>query len=241
MKNILITGASRGIGKATSIYLAEQGYRVILVSRNESNLKEVANEIGENAYIYPYDLMDLEYISQIYDFISDKGMKLDGMVHCAGVCFVKPAKLTTIKELRDMYTLNVFSFYELCRHFVKTKYSNKSSSIVGISSYASISRESGMSAYAMSKESVNVMVQILAKEYAKRRIRVNAVLPARVQSRMASESNEWSEDELADIIKIQSFGVIPIKQVVNSIEFLLSENSAFITGALLPIGANFHN
>lgn len=83
-KNILVTGASSGIGKETALYLAKQGATVILAARNQTRLKEVKDAIGEHAYSYICDLSQLESIKGIFEFCKENGLKLDGMVHAAG-------------------------------------------------------------------------------------------------------------------------------------------------------------
>lgn len=98
-KNILVTGASSGIGKETALYLAKQGATVVLVARNETRLKEVKNAIGEHVYSYICDLNQLKSIKGIFEFCKEKGLKLDGMVHAAGISNPIPVRSVSVESL----------------------------------------------------------------------------------------------------------------------------------------------
>ena len=96
-----------------------------------------------------------------------------------------------------------------------------------------------MSAYAMSKEAMNIQVQVLSKEFAKRKIRINTIMPANVMSKMDCENNDWSEEELTVVNSKQPFGIIPIENIVEIIKFLLSDTARFITGETLSVSAGY--
>ena len=142
-------------------------------------------------------------------------------------------------ELQDMFQINVFAFYEMCRYFSQVSVSNKGACIVGVSSYAAVSKEAGMSAYAMTKESMNVQTQVLAQEFLKRKIRINTVMPAHVMSKMAEDENTWTEEELEIVKCKQPLGIIPIDNVVKVIKFLLSRDAQYITGQSISINAGY--
>ena len=80
----------------------------------------------------------------------------------------------------------------------------------------------------------------MAKEFAKRRIRINTVMPAVIKSKMTGGENNWTEEEIKAIDNIQTFGVIPIENVVGTIEFLLSDTAEYITGQSIVINAGYH-
>lgn len=235
-KNILVTGASSGIGAAVSKYLSEQGYCVVLVARNENKLKKIQGEIPGDSLIVPYDFSDLENIENIFDNCRNSELKLDGLVHCAGINNDIPIRANDVEVMQEVTTVNYFSFVELGKHFNKKKYSNDKASIVAISSSASISCGKGMCTYAASKAALNASVKVMGKEFLKRKQRVNAVLPTFVDTPMATRMNE-SLGDLEKKVAGQPLGLIEPEQVAYLVEFLLSDKSSYITGACIPVSA----
>lgn len=240
MKYYLVTGASSGIGRETAKRLSQKDTSVILVARREEKLKETQQELVGPSIIIPCDLRKNSDIMQIFQVLSERGIKLNGMVYCAGVCCVTPIKAMEFETLKEMFQINVFGFYEMCKLFSNRTVSEKESTIVGVSSYASVTCEMGMSAYAMSKEAMNTQVKVLAKEFIKRKIRINTVMPANVMSKMACESNDWSEEEIVGVNSKQPLGIIPIENVVDTIMFLMSDAGSYITGETIAISAGYH-
>lgn len=239
MKYYLVTGASSGIGREVARQISNEDTTVVLVARREDKLKELQLELIGPSVVIPCDLRRSVDIKNVFDELSKKKIKLDGLVYCAGICFVKPIKIMEENELQDMFQINVFAFYEMCRYFSQVSVSNKGACIVGVSSYAAVSKEAGMSAYAMTKESMNVQTQVLAQEFLKRKIRINTVMPAHVMSKMAEDENTWTEEELEIVKCKQPLGIIPIDNVVKVIKFLLSRDAQYITGQSISINAGY--
>lgn len=239
MKYYLVTGASSGIGREVAKQISNEDTTVVLVARREDKLKELQLELMGPSVVIPCDLRRSVDIKNVFDELCKKKIKLDGLVYCAGICFVKPIKIMEENELQDMFQINVFAFYEMCRYFSQVSVSNKGACIVGVSSYAAVSKEAGMSAYAMTKESMNVQTQVLAQEFLKRKIRINTVMPAHVMSKMAEDENTWTEEELEIVKCKQPLGIIPIDNVVKVIKFLLSRDAQYITGQSISINAGY--
>lgn len=241
MKFYMITGASSGIGREIAKRLSTADITVVLVGRRKDRLLNLQDELKGDSLVLSCDLTKTEDIKSVFDVLGEKGIRLDGLIYCAGICFTKTLKVMEKDDLENMFLINVFGFYEMCRHFQKVKVSNKGAAIVGISSYAAVTRETGMSAYAMTKEAMNVQVQVLAKEFTKRKIRINTIMPAIVMSKMGSDNDEWTEEEIEAITKKQPFGIIPIDSVVELVLFLLSDDAKYITGESIAISAGYHN
>lgn len=235
-KTVLVTGASSGIGAAISKYLSLQGYFVVLVARNEGKLKKIQETLVGKSLVVPYDLSDLEQIERIFEQCKGLKRKLDGLVHCAGINNDIPIRVNDIDIMKDVTTVNYFSFVELAKYFNKKKYSNDEASIVAISSTASLSCSKGMCTYAASKAALNASVKVMSKEFLKRKQRVNAILPAFVDTPMAARMDELLND-LEDKIAEQPLGLINPEHIAYLAEFLLSNKSAYITGACIPISA----
>ncbi|HBZ64066.1 MAG TPA: hypothetical protein DEO89_05570 [Lachnospiraceae bacterium] len=239
MKYYLVTGASSGIGRQVAKELSNNETTLILVARRKEKLEELQCELNGDSIVIPCDLCKQEDIEHVFEVLQNKKIKLSGMVYCAGICTITPIKAMDMEALKDMFQINVFAFYQMCKCFAQRSVSEKGSVIVGVSSYAAVTREAGMSAYAMTKEAMNVQVQVLAKEFLKRKITINTVMPANVKSKMACECNDWTEEEIGNVESRQPLGIIPIETVVNTILFLMSEAGKYITGENLAISAGY--
>lgn len=240
-KRILITGASSGIGRETAIRMDRLGAATILVARDEKALSDLKDQMQNPCSYFLCDLSDLTNILPLFDKMAEGG-KMDGFVHCAGVCKVTPIRGLELEEIMQQMNINTLSFFQLAKLFSMAKYSNNASSIVAMSSYAAYTEEAGMCAYSMSKAALNTEVRVMAKEFLKRRIRVNAIMPAEVMSKMGERDNVWTEEELKNIEEHQPLGAIPIGQIVNCVEFLLSNQKAgYITGECITITGGYKN
>lgn len=233
-KNILITGASSGIGKETARYLAKQGATVILVARNEIRLKEVKDAIGERAYSFACDLSQLQDIKDIFGFCKEQGLKLDGMVHAAGISDPIPVRSVSTESMEETMHVNCMAFAELGKHFCGKRFSNEDASVVAISSLAAVRPVMGQLAYAASKSALNSMVEVMSKEFLKRKIRVNAIMPSYVNTPMVAGGERFGMNNGIDAMPL---GVIEPIQIAYLAEFLLSEKSKHITGAAIPVSS----
>lgn len=235
-KTILVTGASSGIGAATSEYLSEQGYFVVLVARNEDRLNQISEKLSGENLIIPYDLSDIEHIEDIFTKCKDRGIRLDGLVHCAGINNDIPIRANDIEIMKEVTAVNYYSFVELGKYFNKKKYSNDRASVVAISSSAAETCTKGMCTYAASKAALNAAVKVMGREFLKRYQRVNAILPTFVDTPMAVRM----DDALGDLdskVAGQPLGLIAPEQIAYLVEFLISDKSSYITGACIPVSA----
>ena len=233
MKNYLVTGGNSGIGKAVACRLA-QNNKVIILGKNKQRLEEVSSG-NENIISLCCDLVQLENISNVFSFCKEQGIKLDGLVHCAGISKNVPGSANDINDMREVFTVNCMVFEELMKYFSKKRYSNDGASVIAMSSMAACTYTKGMSLYAASKGAVNSMVKVIAKELVRREIRVNAIMPGFVNTKLLTPFRESVENFDEMIQKEQPWGLIEPEQVADLAEFLLSEQSRMITGALIPI------
>lgn len=229
---VLITGASSGIGKAMAEYLSGSGYRVVLVARHLEKLQEVADKISGEVLCIPYDLQDLCNIETIFKKCSDNGIKLYGMVHCAGINRDQPVKTNNLNDMIEVMNLNLMSFIELAKYFYKKKYSKDGGSIVAMSSMAAFVCAKGMCTYSASKAGIDASVQVMSKEFAKRKIRVNSIQPSFVNTPMARMTVNYEAK-----IAAQPLGVIEPQYIAYLAGFLLSDAAKYISGSNIKISA----
>ena len=189
-KNIIIFGASSGIGRQTAIILHELGASVILVGRNENELKETINlckQSFNNTSKEKYYLFDLNEINLIEDLIkkivSDTGM-IDGMVYSAGINEDIPLKNLDNKRIIKTLNVNFFPFVECVRQVTMRGNYNKGMRIVGVSSVSSILGEKAHCAYSSSKAAMDGAIRVMAKELASKGIAINNVAPGLTKTKM---------------------------------------------------------
>lgn len=253
MRTYLITGASSGIGAACAKKLSAHGHNLVLVARNEEKLKTFAAALGGNHAVYAYDLEDTEHIRSIFDFCREHRLKLDGMIYCAGLDAEAPIKGCTAALWERAMKINCISFGEMGRLFYSKRYSNDYARVVAISSSASVSCDKGMGPYSASKAALNAVVKTMAKEFVRRGILVNAVLPAGVLTPMAvakiqKMTGQWIDCEGREMEiesrpieiqedSVQPYGLITPQNLAAFISYLVSPSNRYITGALLPVSA----
>ena len=230
-KTIMITGATSGIGLAAAKHLHECGYLPVLIGRDEERTALLSSQLHDAPYVIA-DLEKTESIHEIMDSCQVRKIRLDGLVHAAGAVINVPARSFRTEDMERQIRLHYYAFLELCKGFYSRKISNDGASIVAISSLASMTKLKGSLLYAGSKGALNTAISVLSKEFSKRMIRVNGLLPAYVSTRMTS-----GLEELIDVREKQPFGMIPPENIAELIEMLLSDKTKYITGALIPVSA----
>lgn len=227
-RKILITGASSGIGRAVSILASQLGASLILCARNKQNLAEtqmmLANQ--ERHRCIEFDVRSFEEYEGVFEQAVSDGIKLDGMVHCAGIAKVLPLRMMNPLVITEIMDVNFNSFMNLVRMYAKKKYS-EGGSIVAISSANAHYPQKCMSVYAASKAALEAAVNTLALELVKQNIRINCVIPGAVDTPMAHITGE---SVLQEILNKQLLGIGKPEEVANMIIFLLSDAASFITG-----------
>lgn len=227
-KKILVTGASSGIGRQIAIDLSKQGAKVVLIARNEENLKETLSKMKANSHqIIAFDLENTEEISNlIKTAVSFDGIKFDGFVHCAGVAAIYPLRVIDYAKFQSTFNINFYSYLEITKVLSKKTYSNDNSSVVYISSDAINDQTSSQILYIASKAASQNIAKVLAKELKKRNFRFNNILPSWVDTNMVKDS-EIFRDVKEQNIAIK--GIHP-KEISNAALFLLSDKAKFING-----------
>lgn len=241
-KKILVTGASRGIGKELAKGLAAQGAHVLFNHRgDEAKALELKNELescGGKATALHFDVTNMAQIKTAIDaFIAEYG-QIEGLVNNAGIS--KDALLMRLKEedLDAVLDTNlkgaILVTQALSRNFMKVT----GASIVNISSVVGLMGNAGQAAYSASKAGLIGFSKTVAKEFAAKKIRSNVVCPGFIQTDMTDAlNNEVKENYLAQI-PLKEFG--STDQVANLVCFLLSNASSYITGEVIKIDGGLY-
>jgi len=229
--NFLITGATSGIGFETLQQLVKDKHTVYAVGRDFSKINSFLEDNKNQIKHYVFDLVDVRNIEKLFLDFELKNEKFDGLVHCAGVEETTPLTLYTPDKINQIYAINVFAGIELLRQFTKKKYSNDGASVVFLSSVMGVLGQPGKIGYCSAKSAVLGIVKAGALEFAKRKIRVNAVLPGFVNTPMTQNLvAHIGDDHLKQIADMHPLGLGEVTDVAPIILFLLSENSRWITG-----------
>lgn len=188
--NIIVTGASRGIGYETvKILAADTGNKIIALARNRGALEKLKRECNRgNVYIVAIDLADRNMKKKLIPFIQKQFKFIDILINNAGAIVNKPIQSTSDKELENVYNVNVLSVYRLIRDLIPLlKRQKRGSHIVNISSMGGVQgsvKFSGLSAYSSSKGAVAVLTECLAQELKQFNISVNCLALGSVQTEM---------------------------------------------------------
>lgn len=234
-KVVLVTGATSGIGEALTRQFAGLGATIVAIGRNHDKLKALQEEFPDKIFPFCYDLMDLDHIEDIFRYCKENGLKLNGLVHCAGVAHNSVIKANNIEEMEETMRINCFALFELGKYFSMKKYSVDGASLVAISSIVSLNHDKGLSQYAASKAAVNSVVKTMSKEFMRRKLRVNAILPANVRTPMFMAGIHQIENYMETAEARQPLGFIDPEQIGYMAEYLLSDNAKFMTGELVVI------
>ncbi len=241
-KNILVTGASSGIGKVIAIFLSKVGANIILVARNEEKLKETYHELepGNHSY-YLIDLSHLDEIEGMIDTVCKDGRKLNGIVHSAGTSKTVPLQYLKLDDLKSIMTINFYSFLELVKHFSTRKYNDNGGNIVAISSISSRVGARGLTAYCASKGALESAIRPMALELAAKNIRINSIAPGMIKTPMYDGLTEIVNNKNfeADIKKRQILGLGKPEDIAYTAAFLLSDASKFITGTSIIVDGGY--
>jgi NAD(P)-dependent dehydrogenase (short-subunit alcohol dehydrogenase family) len=240
--NIIITGASSGIGRACAVLANSLGANVVLVARDIDRLNQTADLLDVGSYLLLSK--DLTNHNEYHDIVKEsvnKFGRIDGMVHCAGIEQTIPLRMMRPKSYYDLFSLNVIAGFELARFITKKgNYVESNCSIVFVSSVMAELGQPGKIGYCSSKGALVSGARSMALELASKNIRVNCVLPGIVKTEMVENLFSSLTDDLVDsIIERHPLGVGEPVDVAKACIFLLSSSSKWITGSSLNIDGGY--
>lgn len=236
-KTALVTGGSRGIGKAIALELAGSGADVALTyARSADAAKEIQKEIenlGRKCLIFQADAVDFSQAEQVIGEITKAWEKLDILVNNAGITRDTLIMRMSEEQWDEVINTNLKSVFNYCKASTRTFMRQRSGSIINISSVVGISGNAGQTNYAASKAGIIGFTKSLAKEIASRGIRVNAIAPGYIKTEM---TEQLSADVLAAIEKSIPVGFAgDVKDIANCVIFLGSDASTYITGETIRV------
>jgi len=240
-KNIVITGASSGIGQSAAILCSKLGAKVSIIGRNKDNLTKTLSLMeGTGHLLFIMDVTKYEQIDALVSEIVATNGKIDGFIYSAGLEMTRPLKILKIEMLQEVFAVNVFAGFEFAKYITKKQNINQGSSLIFISSIVGMFGQSGKIAYSASKGALLSGCKSMALEFANREIRVNTILPALVETDMSTQIMETiGEEGKAEVLKMHPLGFGKAEDVANSCAFLLSDASKWITGTNFIIDGGY--
>ena len=232
----LVTGAGRGIGRATAMALGEAGADVALVARTEADLITVAEALeatGRRALVLPFDVMDLDSMRTLTGRVAEELGRLDILVNNAGGSFPKPLLDTSAKSFDKAFTFNVTTAFEMTKAAVAPMLAGGGGSVVNIASAAGRMADRGFAAYGTAKAAMIHMSRIAAMDLAPH-IRVNAIAPGSI-------ATDALDTVLDDGLRATMEANTPLRRlgtpqdVAAAVVYLCSPAGSYVTGKVLEV------
>ncbi len=236
-KNALVTGASRGIGRAIALELARQGANVAIVyAGNEQKAKEVQEEIqamGRKAEIYRCNVADFEAAKGLVDQVLEDFGGLDILVNNAGI--VKDGMVLSMKEedFDQVVDINLKGAFNLIKHTYSHFMRKRAGRIVNITSVVGLNGNAGQANYSSSKAGLIGLTKSVAKELGARGVTCNAVAPGYINTEMTEVLSDKVKDAMKTLIPMRKPG--EPEDVAKAVAFLASDSARYITGEVLRV------
>jgi len=242
-KNIIITGASSGIGRQCAIGASQLGARVILIARNQKRLEETLAlmEKPENHFLCVADLMDYKTTEETVKSVMQQVGKINGVIHAAGISTTLPLRSISPTRMDDYFKTNVYGSIQLTRLLTKPAYlTEEGASIVFLTSIMGIVGEVGKTIYSLTKGALVAGSKSMALELAPKKIRVNCVSPGVVVTPMSSGA-VYTQDEasLEKTKALHPLGLGIPEDIANTCMFLLTDASRWITGTNIVVDGGY--
>jgi len=238
MRTALVTGASRGIGRACALALASAGHRVVLAARSAEKLAEVAKEIGTESYILEMDLANRDSITECIARAAKDFGRIDVLVNNAGIA--KDALAVRMKQAdwEAVLSTNLSGAFYAIQQVLQGMMRERWGRIINISSVVGEMGNPGQANYVASKAGLIGLTKSLAQEVGSRNITVNAVAPGFIGTDMTSELSEELKQKMIDNTPLRRMGAP--EDVAAAVKFLASDEAAFITGHVLDVNGGIY-
>jgi len=232
----LVTGAGRGIGKAIAETLAKAGHTVLCVSRNESSCGALAESIRSNggqAHAMAVDVSDGAAVEAASEQLTEQYGNVEILVNNAGI--TKDGLLFRMSEedWSSVIQTNLSSCFYWCKALGRPMTRARWGRIINISSVVGVMGNAGQANYAAAKSGMIGLTKTLAKEFAARKVTVNAVAPGFINTDMTAELSDTVKEAALQFIPLKRFG--EVDDIASIVEFLCSENAGYITGQVFSV------
>lgn len=241
-RNIIVTGASSGIGQQVAITCSYMGARIALIGRNKERLEQTRKQLeGDEHVVVSYDLTNLEGMKVMVAGIVSQMGPIDGLVNCAGISATLPFKLMSPNRVEEMFKTNVFATIELTKQVLGMKnVSKQGASVIFFASVMGCVGENAKSLYSLTKGALISGCRSLAVEYAPKKIRVNVVSPGVVETAINRNQPYLADPERRKATEaLHPLGLGSTDDIANACVYLLSDASRWVTGQNLIVDGGY--
>ena len=237
-KNIIITGASGGIGNSIVEKLYDNGANILATGTREEKLEELKKKFN-NIKILKFDISHHEKIEEFIDSATEAlGGSLDCIVNNAGITKDNLTIRMSLEEWTKVININLTSTFLMCKYSIKKMLKNKSGKIINITSVVGHTGNVGQANYTASKAGIVAMSKSLAIEYAKKKINVNCISPGFISTPMTDKIDEKYKEAI--ISKIPSNRLGKPEDIANAVTFLASDQADYINGETLHVNGGMY-
>jgi 3-oxoacyl-[acyl-carrier protein] reductase len=236
-KTAIVTGGSRGIGRACVVQLVSEGAKVAVVYHsNREAAEQLAAELQDApGEVHPFqaDVRDGQRAAELVDRLFDQWERIDVLVNSAGIVQDGLMGAMTEQQWRDVIDTNLGGTYNYCRAVTQPMMMCRRGSIVNLSSTAAEFASRGQVNYAASKGGINGLTRGLAKELAARKVRVNAVAPGMIETDMSQVVRGIAGDQIKAAIPLKRIG--KPEEIAHVVAFLASDDASYLTGQVIRV------
>src|SRR2546427_12108924 len=240
MRNVIVTGGSRGLGMAIARRLTGAGYRVIAIARKETNqltsaIEEADRDNPGSLRFVPCDLAVIEDISRLVKALRKDFGPIYGLVNNAAVGFDSVLALMHNSQIEQLVRVNTLSPIVLTKYVVRSMMADGGGRIVNVASIIGFTGYSGLSVYGATKAAMIGFTRSLAREVGRKGVNVNSVAPGFLDTEMTKELDDDQRQTIARRSALRRLA--KVEDVADAVEFLLGDKSRNITGTVLTVDA----
>jgi len=240
MRNVIVTGGSRGLGLGIARKLIESGFRAIAIARKESDefvaaRLEVEKTHPGSLHFVAFDLAQIEAIPDLVNKLRKDFGSIYGLVNNAGMSADGVLAMTSTHLIEQVVRLNTTSPMVLTKYVVRFMMADGGGRIINISSIVASTGYSGLSVYAATKASLIGFTRSLAREVGRAGVNVNAVAPGFVSTEMTQSLTEENRQQIARRSALKR--MVEVEDIANAVDFLMGEGSRNITGTVITVDA----
>jgi 3-oxoacyl-[acyl-carrier protein] reductase len=238
----LVTGASRGLGRALALRLAAEGATVALnYSRDQAGAESVLDAIaaaGGQALLAPGDVADPDAVGQLFASLPDAGKDLHLLVNNAGIVDDQYLTFMTEAQFRSVVEVSLFGAWRCTKHAARLMIRRRAGRIVNVSSVAALTGDMMRANYASAKAGLLGLTRATARELARYGITVNAILPGLVETALTADMPSPRREALTSLIPLGRFAAP--EEIAGAVAWLCSDAAAYVTGQSLCVDGGLH-